>query len=74
MSSGWQRWHRGDGSSFDNHEQERSSRVGAIVKGLDKKNTEKSLWGEKGRIYREERSDVSLTCCLIVLGALVEVR
>lgn len=74
LSPGWQRWHWGGGSSCGSHESERSSKVGAMVKGLDKENTEKSLCGEKGGTYKEERSDISQTCCFTVLGALVDTR
>lgn len=73
LSSGLQRVALGRWDSCDSHESERSSKVGATVKGLDKENTKKSLCAEKGGLYKE-RSYISLTCCLTVLGAFVKVR
>lgn len=44
------------------------------MKGLDKENTVYVWYEEEVGANREERSDVSLTCCFTILGAFVEVR
>lgn len=44
------------------------------MKGPDKENTVCVWCDEEVGANREERSDVSLTCCLSLLGAFAEVR